>query len=999
MTRDPRLLVALGMTGAAALALEVIWSRALIPWVGGTAMAQVATVGVYMLGLFAGSSAASRYLERVQNPRTLFLKVEAAAAFVSLLMIWGIPLADPLFRALSQGPLLSGGLGASLRGLAGGSLIFPATFLMGFGFPMAIAAYQDRGAGASSAAWVYGVNTVGAAAGALVGGFILVPGLGIFRGSLAVVAVDLIVLFWAGGGRKRSSYPVSGSSLSESSDNSIHATRYSLHSSKLEEPAMLLAVFVGGFVALGLEVLLFRVLGLILGPTVRAFTVVVTTYVLGLGLGSLFAGRIIEKGPEASRAVFMTSWFLAALLVFLIHGGLNILPAAAVEKFVVQSPSLGFQLAIKALMAAIILLPLTASFGAAYAGAVGAARLGSAQRAGRLYAALTLGNVLGLLATAVWIMPGMGPEGGLLLLGGLAFLVPLPGLVGSGYGQRMTGGLVAAVVLACLAAPQWVGAWNWKQLVSGAYLYGPKNLAESGKFILFLKHTSESSISVIKDKETTFFSVDGKVDGSNLEGDMETQSMLGLLGPLLHPNPEKALVIGLGTGQTVAEILRFPLSKVDCAEISPVVKEILPFFRDINRGFWKDKRFHLIQADGRTVLRYGAGNYDIIVSEPSNVWVPGVAQLFTHEAFMEARDCLRRPHGIFCQWFHAYRLHPDGFKMVVRAFLDVFPHVTLWTTGMANHDVLMVGSLEPLNFSQNQLDERLAAVQVPNYRLPGTILDSASFLRTYIGSTQVLKETIGPGPMSRQDRPRLEYLAEQTLLQFHTDFFDKWVIDIGRSAAELMQGNLEPEFENILGERAEGNRVLRKLWLQGRGWTGFGSKKAQGAVKMLRRLDQKFPDDLEYQKILADFPFTLGEAMYRKDDVTNAEKYFLMALDLWPSHKKALKNLTIIAMRRANYGTAREFQQRYGAAHPGSMAKLLEADIFRAQRLLAQAIPLYQQVRQADPLSLHASGALASCFAQMGLINEAAIVFEEVLEMDPGNSYATAFLQQYEQNQ
>ncbi len=103
--------------------------------------------------------------------------------------------------------------------------------------------------------------------------------------------------------------------------------------------------------------------------------------------------------------------------------------------------------------------------------------------------------------------------------------------------------------------------------------------------------------------------------------------------------------------------------------------------------------------------------------------------------------------------------------------------------------------------------------------------------------------------------------------------------------------------------------------------------------------------------------------------------------------------------RRGDYGTALEFQQRFEEAQPGPTAKLLRADIYRAQGILHQAIPLYQQVRRDDPLSLHATGALASCLAQMGLIDEASMMFREVLRMDPDSAYATDYLERMGQNQ
>jgi len=157
--RDTPLLAALAMTGLAALALEVLWSRAMIPWVGGTALSQIATVAIYMTGLFAGSAIAVRRLARIADPRRLFMRVEIAACLASLAAVLALPLADPLLSAFSQGSLLASGLGSVLRGLAGGGLMLPATILMGVSFPLAIAAI-DRGQGARAIAAIASGNEI-----------------------------------------------------------------------------------------------------------------------------------------------------------------------------------------------------------------------------------------------------------------------------------------------------------------------------------------------------------------------------------------------------------------------------------------------------------------------------------------------------------------------------------------------------------------------------------------------------------------------------------------------------------------------------------------------------------------------------------------------------------------------------------------------------------------------------------------------------------------------
>jgi len=986
MTRDFRLLVALGVTGAAALAFEVIWSRALIPWVGGTAMAQVATVGVYMLGLFGGSVAASRRVESVRNPRQLFIRVEAAAALISFLMIWGIPLADPLFRALAQGSLLSGGLGAVLRGLAGGSLIFPATFLMGFGFPMAIAAYEKRGGGRSSTAWVYGVNTVGAALGALLGGFVLVPGLGILWGSVAVVVVDLLVLYWAGlRGSDGESSRVSEEARWRDGEIEIKAGE---QSSSFEEPAMLLAVFLGGFVALGLEVMLFRILGLILGPTARTFTIVITSYVLGLGIGSLAARKFIKKSQGHARILFLGSWVLAGSLVLCIHRVVDVLPAQLSTILSSSLTSLPASLWQKALVGLVILLPLTCTFGAGFAAAVASGGQAGAKRAARLYAGLTLGNVSALVVAGLWILPVLGLEQGLLFFGGLCFLVPVLGLVGSGYRPKARALFVVVVAATAFAGIHWVQVWDWRAMLSAPYMYKAENVGKDRQ-ILFKKSDFGVTVAVAKDRDNLFFSLDGKIDGGNLNLDQRTQSLIGVLGACLHPDPKKALVIGMGTGQTTADLLRFPLESVDCAELSPAVVESLPYFKAINRTFWEDPRYQLIQSDGRTVLRYGLKKYDLIISEPSNVWTPGVAHLFTREAFVEARKALRKPGGIFCQWLHTYRMDPDAFQRVLKTFVHVFPHVSVWGPAPKGTNIFLVGSLEPIQISVRDLEEKLAKAAVENHMAPGRKLDALSLLRTYLAGSEALRKTVKDASLLIDSRPQLEYLAEKAMVIQKPEHFYGFMAAISGSPDELLV-DASDDFLDKLHKRIEANKSFLTFSADEKDKNGIRQPTLalDNILLGLSNLAIQYPDDLELRWEAAEQAARIGNNFLKLRRLDVAEQYYAKALEIWPEHSMALAHSVAVLSARRDFATAGDYLDRLDKVNPGIWPVLLRGQVFMMQGQYENALAVLDKAMKIDPISAHVYATRGKCLTQMGRINEARAEFKKVLELNPRSQRA-----------
>src|SRR5262249_917863 len=163
-----------------------------------------------------------------------------------------------------------------------------------------------------------------------------------------------------------------------------------------------------------------------------------------------------------------------------------------------------------------------------------------------------------------------------------------------------------------------------------------------------------STVSVKRLAGTLSLSVDGKVDASS-GGDMLTQKMLAHLPMLLHAGPRRICIIGLGSGVTLASALLHPSTIVDVAEISPQVVEASRLFSDDNHRALDDPRTHLILGDGRTHLTLSNQEYDVIISEPSNPWMAGVAALFTREFLTSIRAHLT-PDGILCQWAHTYNI-------------------------------------------------------------------------------------------------------------------------------------------------------------------------------------------------------------------------------------------------------------------------------------------------------------------------------------------------------
>ena len=231
--------------------------------------------------------------------------------------------------------------------------------------------------------------------------------------------------------------------------------------------------------------------------------------------------------------------------------------------------------------------------------------------------------------------------------------------------------------------------------------------------MLYYREGASATVSVKKLTGTTTLAVDGKVDASN-RGDMLTQKLVAHLPLLVHENPRDVAIIGLGSGVSVGAALRHPIARADVLEISPEVVEASRYFTAENHDALSDPRTNLIVGDGRSHLLLTRRQYDVIISEPSNPWIAGVAALFTREFFEGARARLA-PGGILCQWANAYNISDPDLRSIIATFISVFPHGTVWLIG--GDDVLMMASDGPL-------DERLERVR-DAWSRPGVAEDLA----------------------------------------------------------------------------------------------------------------------------------------------------------------------------------------------------------------------------------------------------------------------------------
>jgi spermidine synthase len=736
------------MSGAAALVYEVTWTRLLTLQMGHTVSAVSTVLAAFMGGLAIGAWIAGRFkVGRAQRLRTYAI-LEILIALIAIALPLALGATGPVIAwAYANGDAMM--RFAFVRaGLSFILLAVPAA-AMGATFPIAAAWFADLtarlkpGAVARSfaeASVLYAANTGGAAAGAIGAGFWLIPSVGLRGTTWIGVALNagaaLGALWLARRDTVSTAAPAQAGITPEIGKDKRKKGQQPRRdrSSPLPDPRPVLAwtaAALSGFTALVFEVSFTRLLALVIGPTTYAFATMAASFIAGLAIGSTAGARLSRR---ISRPAY---WLAAALAVTAVSGSLAASYAASRLPLVVAAEvaasTVTFESVVlrQALDVALLMLPMTFALGAAFPLALATASCGTdsvGPDTARVYVANTLGAISGSLAAGFLLVPRFGLHATfsgtsrVAIVGAVAIavwatiaspdrnLAPhrlLPRVPGVLRGGELTSAtraksfavVMALVVIGVLAAVfVAVPTWDRELLSSGAYKYAPYiHASEANDFeaslragrLEYYKEGAAATVSVRRLAGRLSLAIDGKVDASNA-GDMLTQRLLGVLPVFIHGHPDQLCVIGLGSGVTVASAMATGLVRhADVVEISPEVVAASAFFSNENNDILESPKVRLIVGDGRSHLQLSNDRYDVIVSEPSNPWMAGVAALFTREFFAAARLKLE-PGGILCQWAHTYDMSDADLRSIVRTFAAVFPQSTMWRVG--DGDLLLIGT-------------------------------------------------------------------------------------------------------------------------------------------------------------------------------------------------------------------------------------------------------------------------------------------------------------------
>ncbi len=708
----PGLLGCFFLSGAAGLIYQVAWGKALGLVFGHTAYALATVLAVFMGGLAVGSTWLGRLSERRPRPIALYGWIEFGVAAMGAVSLAGLATVRAAYVAAYPVAAGHSALLVILRFIGAAVVLFLPTFLMGGTLPVLMRGLaRDSTEVGPQLARLYWVNTAGGVAGTLAAGFVFLPTLGLKLTLEIAVALNLIaagVAIKLSGGEPTVTL-VPSARVSENLPIE-HQTPHAVLRSRF----LLVCFAIVGATAMAYEIGWTRLLATQLGGSTYAFALMLATFLTGIVMGS----ALFEVWSRHHKATWMT-FAITQTCTALTAVGFLIFFSRVIEVLPpilgASQGSFGGLILAQFAMCALAMLPAAVVFGFNFptvtllvAGHQSPSGSGSAGIVGRAYAWNTLGAIVGAIATGFWLLPKLGSFH--LLATTVAVNLGLAALLSLVSAPRKILAFVGNIAL--LVAVVAIGFANYfydpSVAVFNTVMYWnhydrplPLTLREKARLVdvVYFSEGLNSTIAVTQTDDYISLRTNGKVDASS--HDISTQLLLGHLGALARP-PRNVLVIGFGSGMTASALTRYPeLERLDCVEIEPAVMGAAGVLTQLNRNVLQDPRVHITIDDARNFLFTTRKQYDLIVSEPSNPWIAGVATLFTREFYHAAQRHLA-PGGVFVQWVQAYSLFPEDLRMVLATFLSEFQGATLWH-GDATDLILMAPSVpasEILNRTQ-----------------------------------------------------------------------------------------------------------------------------------------------------------------------------------------------------------------------------------------------------------------------------------------------------------
>ena len=766
-------------SGATSLVYETVWERQL-HLVFGTSQVAVSTVlAAFMTGLALGGFGGAKWADKIDRPIRAYAILEALIGLYALIFPWLVELVQPVYEgfyhAVEPTPTVFGAFQFVVLGL----VLLPPTFCMGMTLPLlsrfATTATADSG---ERIGRLYGANTIGAVMGTGLAGFYLLPTIGLSATTASAATANILLCVGALALSRTVEALPATTAPDEEGDGDWTLNTLSI------------IALLAGFSALMYEVAWFRLMALILGASAYAFSVMLFSFLLGIGSGGWLGGPLSDKlyAKGRLRRVLMGLAGLQVGIAVLTWTAMYLyaeLPWLFVLVYEQMAVSPLFLWAGKLLLAMAVMVPPAFLMGLAFPMLVRAAAgesLALGKPVGRLYGWNTVGAIFGAALGGLVFLPWLFVRGTVLTAITVnVFIAALAwyraGEPGNGRLLKVAGaGLFLAMGLHTFASP-----WNPLQMTAGTYkyVYNMEDYSREGVYashvepyeLLYYAEGLSSVVTVAKNKNSgdVWLANNGKIDASS-KADMPTQVLVSHMPFFYRPESETVMMLGLAAGYSAGSAALHDRPKViDLVEIEERIIEASHFFDEWNHHPLDDPRVVMKVNDARNHLNLTPdGHYDLIIAEPSNTWLTGVSNLFTKEYFEMGKSKLKK-NGIWSQWIQIYGMDTEDLRSLLGTFSDTYPYVHLFST-IQDADLVLVGSESPLEMDTAYFQRTIDANPKVKADLLEIGIDSATdLLARYRLDRDKLQELAEGVERNTDDNMRVEYSAPLNLYTWTGD--------------------------------------------------------------------------------------------------------------------------------------------------------------------------------------------------------------------------------------
>jgi spermidine synthase len=794
----PVLFLLFAASGCSALIYEIVWYQLLQLTIGSTTVSLAFLLATFMGGLCIGSIWLPRLKSR-KHPLRIYAYLELGIAAFGILVQLCIPLIERIYFAGAG----SGLTNMIMRALVSALILLPPTVLMGASLPAIVGWIDSTPRGVSWWGLLYGGNTVGAVFGCLLAGFYLLRVFNMATATFVAAGINVIValisLLLAGLTPNRAVVGDSPDAPTRSAPEIKMAD--SADADTQSRWPIYVTIALSGASALGAEVVWTRLLGMLLGATVYVFSIILAVFLIGLAIGSA-GGAWLVRAIRPRVALGWSQILLTFGIAWTAYMIADSLPYWPVNPLLTTSPWYIFQLDMVRCLWAI--LPPTILWGASFPLALAAAASSdedSTRVVGSVYAANTFGAIIGALVVSLILIPQIGTQDSQRVLLALAAVSSLFVLVPHILKHK------SPTVVALLTASLIFSGYLIRDLdpIPGELIaYGRRMAISSGKStVLYTKEGINSSVAITQWNDGAIeVDVNGHVEATTEPYDMKLQRMVGHLAALLHPNPKSVLGIGFGAGVSAGTFTTYPgIQKITVDEIEPVIPPTsTKYFYKQDYDVLHNPRTTIHFDDARHYMLTTKDKYDIIASDPLDVFVKGTAALYTKEYFQAVKDHLN-PGGIFTLYVPLYESDVRTVKSELATFFEVFPYGSVWanTIDGQGYDMVFMGQAEPLKINLDEIQARLDradyAPVVQSLREIG-VNSATDLFATYAGQKSDLGPWLEGAEINRDADLRLSYLGGWGINSTLEDVIYRQMIAYRRAPVNIFTGS--PQSINAL---------------------------------------------------------------------------------------------------------------------------------------------------------------------------------------------------------